>query len=148
MGLHRLGLGASTQKAAPGTPGVGTHPRSGPKPTTLIADSKLPLSRTIFAVRTRGHGHARFLAVAESSEGSIGVLRLASVSAPSSTFVATDTLASAGVKPPAPFSGEATFEHGPGSTKSWTGSLAVSFLGAPHVPLTGSPFRTLLARGF
>jgi hypothetical protein len=147
LGLDELGVEASTRKTAPAAPGVPTHPSGGPKPTILIADSKSSLSRTIFAARTRGRGKARFLAMQASSEGSIGVLRLVSVSAPQSDFAVDDTLAGAGVKPPSPFKGRASFEHGPGG-KSWTGSLSVSFLGAPHVPLTGSPFQVLLGRGF
>lgn len=148
IGLDRLGLSASSHGAAPATSGVPTHPRSGPRPTTLLADDKLPLSRTIFASRVRGDERARFLALQASSEGSIGILRLASASAPASAFVSADTLANARVRPPRPFSGEGAFEHGPGNTKTWSGSLAVSFLGAPDVSLTGSPFRTLLVRGF
>jgi hypothetical protein len=148
LGLDGLGLEASTRKTGSGPSGVPTHPSGGPKPTVLIAESKSPLSRTIFAAQTHGQGRVRFLAMQASSEGSIGVLRLVSAPAPLSAFAVDDTLASAGVKPPAPFKGKASLEHGPSGAKSWTGSLSVSFLGAPHVPLTGSPFQTLLGRGF
>jgi hypothetical protein len=142
-------LGTSAQLRGPrsGT-GVATHPSHGPRRTVLIADDKLPLSRTAFAVEQRGGGQARFLAVDQRSEGSIGIARFAIASGPRSAFAFDDRLSSATVAPPAPFSGSGVFQHGSGSEKSWTGSLAVSFLGAPHVPLTGSPFKTRLAQGW
>ena len=65
----------------------------------------------------------------------------------SSAFGSDDILSSATVAPPPPFSGTGTFGHGPGG-KSWDGSLVVSFLGAPRVPLTGPSFAAWLARGF
>lgn len=146
--LPALGTPPHLQGARSGTPGVATHPSHGPKRTILIADDKLPLSRTTFGVEQRGGGQARFVAIDERSEGSIGIVRFAIASGPSSAFAFDDRLASATVAPPAPFSGSGVFQHGPGSEKSWSGSLAVSFLGAPHVPLTGSPFRTQLAQGW
>jgi hypothetical protein len=113
----------------------------------LIADDKLPLSRTLFWAQLRG-ARTRFLALDERSEGRIGVIRMVIANGPQSAFSFDDPLASAAVAPPAPFSGKGAFQHGPGSEKSWTGSLAVSFLGAPGVPLTGLPFRTQLLQGW
>jgi hypothetical protein len=141
IGAHRLGSGASA-------PGVQTHPSDRPKRTVLVSSYKLPVSRTIFAAQTRGSGQARFLAFEAGSEGSIGIARLALASATKSTFTSDDSLSEAAVSPPAPFAGKAVFEHGPGETKSWTGSLAVSFLGEPHLPLVGSPFETQLVRSW
>jgi hypothetical protein len=134
--------------AGPRTPGVRTHPSRRPKQTTLVADRKLPLSRTVFDAQLRGKGRTHFLAIDESSEGSIGIVRFVIVTGPQSAFTFDDPLASATVAPPAPFSGDGAFQHGPGSEKIWAGSLAVSFLGAPRVPLTGSPFRTQLVQGW
>jgi len=142
--LHALALAATKQ----GTPSVPTNPSTGPKVTTLLANSKAPLSRTIFGARVKGHGKVHFVAVDVASEGSIGILRVILVRGPSSTFDFDDTLARAAISPPAPFSGVGRLAHGSGDAKSWTGSLAVSFLGAPHVPLTGSPFSTGLARSW
>jgi hypothetical protein len=129
-------------------PAVPTHPSHRPKRTTLFTSLKLPLSRTVFGVRQRGTGAARFLAAEEASEGRIGIIRLAGVSSPRSTFTFDDTLANATVAPPAPFSGRGVFQQGIGKAESWTGSLAVSFLGAPGVPLTGSSFRTGLEQSW
>jgi hypothetical protein len=145
--LATAGPAGANQKT-PSPPGVPTHPSTGPKPTTLVADSKLPLSRTLFAAQAHVGGRARFLALEESSEGSIGIVRYVLVPGPRAAFAFDDPLSLAGVTPPAPFSGSATFRHGPGGAKSWTGSLAVSFLGAPDVPLTGSQFSTQLTRGW
>lgn len=135
-------------KAGPSSPAVPTHPSNGPKRTSLLASLKLPLSRTEFGVRTEGTGSARFLAAKEASEGRIGIIRLAGVTAPESAFTFDDTLASAAVAPPAPFSGKGVFQQSIGRAESWAGSLAVSFLGAPRVPLTGSSFRTRVAQSW
>jgi len=130
------------------SPAVPTHPSHRPKRTTLLASLKLPLSRAVFAARMTDEGSARFLAAEELTEGRIGILRLAGVSSPSPTFGFDDTLANAAVAPPAPFSGKGVFQQGTQGVESWTGSLAVSFLGAPKVPLTGSSFTTRLTQSW
>lgn len=140
--------GQGRKRLAALPPGVPTHPSTGPKPTALVADAKLPLERTIFSAQARGSSYPRFLAEEEGSEGSLGIVRFAFVRGPRPTFAFDDALSLAGVTPPPPFSGSATFQHGLGPGKSWTGSLAVSFLGAPGVPLTGAPFKAQLARGW
>ncbi len=147
-GLHLPGADVGVRRASPETPGVRTHPSRGPKPTTLLVDHKTPLTRTVFAAQARGRGPLRLLALESASEGSIGVIRFVKTEADPSVFSVDSILSSASVKPPAPFSGTGAYEQGPGNAKSWTGSLAVSFLGAPHVPLTGSPFVARLARGW
>lgn len=146
FGPRALELRPDVRGAASNAPGVRTHPTHRPKRTTLFAESKQPLSRTLFVVRSRGQGDAHFVAVDARSEGSIGILRLVTIAAPRSAFAFNAALSNANVEPPAPFSGEASFQHGIGNARSWTGSLAVSFLGAPRVPLAGSPFRTRLVQ--
>lgn len=147
-GIHLPGADVGVRRATPETPSVQTHPSHGPKPTTLLADHKTPLTRTVFAAQMRGRGKARLLALESASEGPIGVIRYVKTETLPSVFSFDGILSSASVKPPAPFSGTGAYEQGPGNAKSWTGSLAVSFLGAPHVPLTGSPFVARLARGW
>jgi hypothetical protein len=143
-----LTLAAASDRQAPAPPGVPTRPSEKQPRTILFAQRKLPLSRTVFAALA-GAGHdARYVAAETASEGAIGVIRLVMAKAPSSSFAFDDTLSSARVAPPPPFDGKGLFDHGPGSEKSWTGSLSVSFLGAPHVPLTGVPFGTLLDQEF
>jgi hypothetical protein len=148
LGLRLPGLVGAGLRTAASAPGVRTHPSTHPKSTTLLADSKAALSRTIFAAQVRGKGRTHFVAVEQASEGSIGIMRLVFARGAPSRFGFEDTLAAAAVSPPPPFSGTGTLERGPGDAKSWTGSLAVSFLGAPRVPLTGSPFDARLARGW
>jgi hypothetical protein len=48
------------------------------------------------------------------------------------------------VHPPAPFVGSALFRHPAGEPAAWTGSLMVSFPGAPEVPLAGESFTAKL----
>jgi hypothetical protein len=48
------------------------------------------------------------------------------------------------VHPPAPFVGSALFRDPARVPATWTGSLMVSFLGAPEVPLAGEPFAARL----
>ncbi len=148
LGIRLPGRVGPFRDSAPSSPSVPTHPGTGPRSTTLVADSKLPLARMVFAAQARGEGRPRFLALDEVSEGSIGVVRLAYVRGAPATFAADEDLSGASVSPPPPFTGTATLRHGSENSKSWTGSLAVSFLGAPQVPLTGAPFSALLARGF
>ncbi len=147
-GIRLPGADAGARGASLETPGVRTHPSNSPKPTTLLADRKTPLTRTVFAAQIRDRAPLRLLAVESASEGSIGVIRFVKSEARPSLFSFDGILSSASVKPPAPFSGTGAYEQGPGNAKSWTGSLAVSFLGAPHVPLTGSSFVVGLARGW
>jgi hypothetical protein len=147
LGLPAFGTAVRLRGPGPDVPGVRTHPSHGPRSTSLIADDKLPLSRTAFEAQLRG-ARARFLALDERSEGRIGVIRMVIASGPQSAFSFDDPLASAAVAPPAPFSGAGAFQRGPRSEKSWTGSLAVSFLGAPGVSLTGSPFKTQLVQSW
>jgi hypothetical protein len=144
-----LALAASGDRQAPAPPGVPTHPSDRSPRTILFAQRKLPLSRTVFVALAGAKGQdARYAAAETASEGAIGVIRFVTAKAPSSSFAFDGTLSSARVAPPLPFDGKGLFDHGPGSEKSWTGSLSVSFLGAPQVPLTGTPFGTLLDQGF
>jgi hypothetical protein len=102
-----------------------------------------------FAVAATGRNDGRVAFVASSTEknGPISIFRWASVAAGSSAFRFDPRLTAAIVTPPPPFSGTATFRRRPKGSPLWTGSLAVSFLGAPSTPLTGSNFTsTILTR--
>jgi hypothetical protein len=48
------------------------------------------------------------------------------------------------VRPPAPFSGSATFHRRPGGKPSWTGTLRTRLLGGPPLVLTGRAFKARL----
>jgi hypothetical protein len=125
-----------------------THPSGRPRPTVLLVEDAQPLSRTIFAALGDGRHRVRYVAAVTSSEGRVAILRVATATARVSSFAVDGSLSKARVTPPPPFEGSGLFEHGAGSTKSWSGSLAVSFLGAGHLPLTGPPFRALLGQEF
>ena len=120
-----------------------------PNRTTLLADRKTPLTRTVFAAQARGRGQGapprprvgqRRVDRRDPLRQGTGAARLSSASTTSFPARASGR--------PRRSAARAPIEQGPGNAKSWTGSLAVSFLGAPHVPLTGSPFVARLARGW
>lgn len=143
-----LELTRSDKRRAPPVPSAPTHPSDGPQRTILAARSTQPLSRTVFLALARGNRDVRYVAAEATSKGAIGIVRVAAVRAPRSSFSFNRKLSSARVAPPRPFGGTGVFEHGPGSAKSWTGPLSVSLLGAPHLPLTGSPFSAELGQEF
>lgn len=99
-----------------------------------------------FAAAARGHHDGRVGFVASSTEknGAISIFRWASVVAAPSDFKFDRRLTTATVTPPPPFSGTATFRRRHKGPPLWTGSLAVSFLGAPETPLTGSNFTSVI----
>lgn len=146
LGFHAPGLLPVRRGEATGTPGVRTHPSTGPKATTLLASKVAPLARTVFVARAPDNGRVRFLALDEASRGSLGIARLVVAGGPPAVFDFNRALLGAATKPPLPFTGKAVFERGPRGAKSWTGPLAVSFLGAPRTPLTGAPFNSWLGR--
>lgn len=88
---------------------------------------------------------ASFLAtVTERQPSGLVVMRRAYVGAPPGAFAFDDALASARVKPPAPFLGVARYASRSGSRGGhWRGGLRVTFPGA-SVPLTGPGFRARL----
>jgi hypothetical protein len=75
----------------------------------------------------------------ESPRPGLTIRRTATVIAPRSTFSHPGDLASATLRPPAPFSGEASFTA---RRERLSGDLAVKFPGLPPQPLTGPGFET------
>jgi hypothetical protein len=118
-----------------------------PKVTRLSAFTRSGLTAMLFDASNRD-GKAGYLAEIEQTVGSIGVFRGVFVHASPATFAFDNALSYAGVTPPPPFSGSASFQRGPTGSKSWTGSLAVSFPGAPNVSLVDPRFKTQLTRGW
>lgn len=128
--------------------GGGRHGvKSRPKVTRLYSFLRSGLTAMFLSAAERG-GKARFVAEMEQTVGSLGVIRGVLVRASPATFAASSTLSSAGITPPPPFSGSGVFQRGPTGKKSLAGSLAVSFLGAPNVPLTDPRFKTQLTRSW
>jgi hypothetical protein len=65
------------------------------------------------------------------------ILRFAAALGGSETFVFDESLTSATVRPPFPFTGSGSFLRNPDGSISWTGTLAVSLPGLGSVQLTG-----------
>jgi hypothetical protein len=116
-------------------------------PTILAAFWRHAVSSTDFFSFKVGK-ETLYLAVSEESLGSMAEVRYGAVIASSKTFVSDDALTAATVKPPAPFHGKGSYAAAPDGTKSWTGSLSVSFPGEARFPLTGTQFKDVLATGF
>lgn len=125
---------------------AGAQKRHG-KVTRLYSFLRSGLTAMLFSAAERD-GKAGFFAGVEQTVGSVGVFRGVSVRASPATFVADSALSFAGITPPPPFSGSGSFQRGPAGAKSWTGSLAVSFPGAPNTPLTDPRFKTQLTRSW
>lgn len=78
-----------------------------------------------------------FLAGEAEKTGQMRILRFAAALGGSETFVFDESLASATVSPPFPFTGSGSFLRNPDGSTSWTGTLAVSLPGLGSVQLTG-----------
>lgn len=118
-----------------------------PKVTRLSAFARSGLTAMYFEASER-RGKAAYLSEIEQTVGSVGVFRGVFLRASPATFAFDNALAQAGVTPPPPFSGSASFQRGPTGAKSWAGSLAVSFPGAPKVSLIDPRFKTQLTRSW
>jgi hypothetical protein len=117
------------------------------KVTRLDAFIRSGLTAILFDARERA-GKTDYVAEIEQTVGSVGVFRGVFVKASPATFAFDSALSFAGVTPPPPFSGSGSLQRAPTGAKSWTGSLAVSFLGAANVPLTDPRFKTQLTRSW
>lgn len=76
----------------------------------------------------------------------MAIYRRAYAEASSLTFASDDALRFASVSPPYPFGGSGLIQRNPDGSRSWQGSLTVSFPGGATVGLTGSQFKTQLLR--
>jgi hypothetical protein len=77
--------------------------------------------------------------------GSIRVVRETYMTASVQGFSFNPSLTSAIAQPPEPFRGIGAFQLNPDGSRTWTGSLSVSFLGREHVALVGPRFDAHLA---
>lgn len=96
----------------------------------------------------RGHRRPVFFAGTLASHERLAVVRLALAVGSPADLLASASLGTATLTPPAPFGGEGSFRHLDDGTKDWAGTLAASFPGAPGVQLTGPEFEVVLSRGF
>jgi hypothetical protein len=89
---------------------------------------------------------ARFGASIEERRGSLHISRIVQVTAGIGAFDYDVANGFASVRPPAPFSGEATYRRAPGMRPTWRGDLRVNFPGRPNVNLTGAGTRAGMHR--
>jgi hypothetical protein len=127
--------------------GGGHGTKEKPKVTRLRSFLRSGLTAIYFVASERG-GKTQFTAEMEQTIGPLGVFRGVSTHASPATFASDKALSSAAITPPPPFNGSGIFERGPTGKKSLTGSLAVSFPGAPNVPLVDPRFKTQLTRSW
>lgn len=134
-----------TQTAAPyGRPVVPVpagHPRG-----FLAASSRQATNATELYVE---HVRRRVFTTAftEQSLGQMGEFHLAVAASGPRVFTIDNALTRASLTPPAPFHGVGTYAAAADGTKSWTGSLSISFPGAPRWPLAGEQFKVSLSAG-
>jgi protein-S-isoprenylcysteine O-methyltransferase Ste14 len=95
---------------------------------------------TFEAVKNRPTAPAMFEATLIEASSDIAIVRSVRARAPSSLFHFGASLRRAVVKPPAPFSGSASFRRDGRGQGHWEGGLKVGFPGKPGVGLTGRGF--------
>ncbi len=98
------------------------------------------------AMRNSQTRPARFDASIAERRGSVEISRVVQVSAGVGAFDYDVAKGFADVRPPAPFSGEATYRRAPGERPTWRGDLSVDFPGRPNVRLTGAGTRAGMHR--
>jgi hypothetical protein len=123
-------------------------PLGNPADAFLDVGWRSGLTAQFFSAAGDGHDPARFLASRLETRGALAILRQVISHGTPSDFVTDTALSFATVTPPAPFAGSGELRREESGARTWTGPLAVSFLGAGSTPLTGSSFRTTLTRGF
>ncbi len=119
------------------------HPHVSFPPYLSATTAHNALGFAATATRHQGGG-VGFVASSTEKNGAISISRWASVVAMPSDFKFDRRLTIATATPPPPFSGTATFHRRHKGPPSWTGSLAVSFPGAPETPLTGANFTSVI----
>ncbi len=87
-----------------------------------------------------------FVAGVEERLQRMQIARFAYVPAKEAAFTFDESLTTATIAPPAPFSGTATFQRTPGGPGSLTGSLSVLLPGTARIPLAGADYRSRLYR--
>jgi hypothetical protein len=117
------------------------------KRTELSAGFRRGLGAVYFGASARGN-RARYYAIAEQGEGQIGIYRVAYATTSPLTFATDGALSFASLSPPYPFSGTGSLQRNLNGSRTWTGSLAVTFPGDPNVALDGPDFRTRLTRSW
>lgn len=122
----------------------GTKPRQ--KLTFLEAGFRTGLEAIYFQAIKSGTGRSSYSIVDEAGGEQLAIIRRAYAKASPLTFATDDALSFASISPPFPFRGTGLIQRRPDGSRSWSGSLAVSFPGDPNVTLTRPGFKTALVR--
>ncbi len=91
---------------------------------------------------------ALYAAVTEQTAGRVGIYHQAIRFGSPRAFTLDNALTRGSISPSGPFDGTGLYTAAPDGTRTWGGSLTVSFPGAPRVPLTGPQFKPFLEAGF
>jgi hypothetical protein len=128
-------------------PGVGGPSGSGPGAPGAELRLRQRASRlgpSFLAHKNRPGARAFFVAGIGERRHGIEIERSTGIRGRSSAFEYDSLLQTATVKPPTPFSGQATFHRNAAPENRWIGTLAVDFPGRSDVSLTaGSPKASL-----
>lgn len=120
------------------------------EPATLVAHD--PRCHCYFAAYARRDRHGRgpsFFVGAEFEEReAMEITRATYARAGASAFVFDHAAGTATARPPAPFSGHATFKRRPGRPTLWTSTLRVGLLGADPLSFPGLAAHARLVRAF
>jgi hypothetical protein len=118
------------------------------KTTRVLAEWKQPLGGIFFEATQVGRDHTQFLAIEQHTSGRLAVMHVARARGAAQMLASDPRLSFASVSPPAPFSGTGDLRRDSDGDKHWSGTLTASFPGAPHLPLAGPDFKTILARSW
>lgn len=121
-------------------------PSHHPKLTSLYAVHRRGIQSTQFWAETNRRGRVDYEATVESGGEQMATYREAYVEASPLTFATDRALSFLSISPPFPYSGTGLVQRNPDGSRSWSGSLAVSFPGDPDVPLTGPEYQTKFTR--
>lgn len=126
--------------------GEGDGPGGDPSGARLNAEKRRRngLEIRFEAVQQRLGASTELQAIVDERRGRIGIQRMIWGRAGAAALSYDNLLQTATVKPPAPYSGEATFRRDDPVGNQWTGNLSVDFPGRSNVRLTGRSFRASL----
>lgn len=129
------------------------HPSYSDKGATLQATARSRAQRTVREIMVFDDGQhgqhevALFATLGEAREG-MSVARGVQLTAGSAAFRWNLEKGAATLRPPAPFTGSATFtRHGHDGQGTWTGSLVMPILGGEPVEMAGGEFRAFIHKG-
>jgi hypothetical protein len=128
---------------APSIPGEGSEDAF----VLEISNRRTGLEAGAFAFHPPGEeGLTLFVAGIEERRKRMRVSRFAFEPGKDEDFSIDESLATATISPPKPFSGSATYQRNSDGSVSWTGSLSVMLPGMARVSLVGPDYRLRLYR--